>query len=174
MAVTCSQLCDSDLFPTVCMLVRSLTLADESTRTLRLTQSLYDNYTSLLTTSSQLVKALEKADWYDRLLILSAFILFLLVVGWVIKRRVLDKVVGGVGWWVGGSWKLVKMGVGRGPRALQAGKGGDGAGVGRAIKSGASIVSKVGDGAAALSGVGSLPSLEVLPPEPPVPPRDEL
>lgn len=26
----------------------------------------------------------------------------------------LDKVVGGVGWWVGGSWKLVMMGVGRG------------------------------------------------------------
>ena len=85
---------------------------DESTKTLQLTQSLYDNYTSLLTTSTHLVKALERADWYDRLLILAAFILFLVVVGWVLKRRVLDKVVGGVGWWVGGSWRLLRMGVG--------------------------------------------------------------
>ncbi|ORX38568.1 Sec20-domain-containing protein [Kockovaella imperatae] len=90
---------------------------DSSTQTLRLTQTLYDNYTSLLTTSSQLVKAIEKADWYDRLLILGAFLFFLMVVGWVIKRRVLDKVVGGVGWWVGGSLKLVKMGTGLGGRA---------------------------------------------------------
>jgi protein transport protein SEC20 len=80
---------------------------------LHLTQTLYDNYTSLLGTSAQLVKAIERADWYDRLLIFAAFALFLLTVGWVIKRRVLDKVLGGVGWWFGGSWKLVRMGLGR-------------------------------------------------------------
>ena len=91
---------------------------DESTRTLRLTQTFYDNYTSLLETSSHLVKAIERADWYDRLLIFSAFFLFLLVVGYVIKQRVLDKVVGGVGWWVGGSAKLVMMGLGGGTRAV--------------------------------------------------------
>jgi protein transport protein SEC20 len=87
---------------------------DESTKTLNLTQTLYDNYSSLLNTSGQLVKAIEKADWYDRLLIFAAFSFFLLVVGWVIKRRVLDKVAGGVWWWVGGSWKLVMLGIGRG------------------------------------------------------------
>lgn len=60
------------------------------------------------------MKALERADWWDRCIIALAFLLFLLTVGWVIKRRVLDKVVGGVGWWVGGSARLVKLGLGFG------------------------------------------------------------
>jgi protein transport protein SEC20 len=57
---------------------------------------------------------IEKADWYDRLIILSAFVLFLLVVGWILKRRVLDKLVGGLGWWIGGSFRLLGMGMGMG------------------------------------------------------------
>lgn len=92
------------------------TLPEESTRTLTSTHALYDTYTSILHTSGQLVRAIEKADWYDRLLIFSAFGLFLLVVAYVIKRRVLDRVVGGVagglGWWIGGSVRLVRMGLG--------------------------------------------------------------
>jgi protein transport protein SEC20 len=94
------------------------TLPEESTRTLTSTHALYDTYTSILHTSGQLVRAIEKADWYDRLLIFSAFGLFLLVVAYVIKRRVLDRVVGGVagglGWWIGGSVRLVRMGLGGG------------------------------------------------------------
>jgi len=121
---------------------------DESTRTLQLTQALYDNYTSILTTSSALVKAIERADWYDRLLIFSAFFLFMLVVGWVIKRRVLDKVMGGFGWWLAGSWKLVRMGVGR------------------PVKNGAEVVAAVSSlSGAAASAVGTataVPSLSRL------------
>lgn len=117
-------------------------MIDESTKTLNLTQTLYDNYTSLLSTSSHLVKAIEKADWYDRLLIFAAFFFFLLVVGWVIKRRVLDKVVGGVGWWVGGSWKLVSMGLGRG--GSKKGAGGVLKGVSSAVASASASVAASG------------------------------
>lgn len=93
---------------------------EESTKTLKSTINLYDTYTSLLQTSTKLVKHLEKADWYDRLIIFMALLFFLLVVGFIVKKRVLDKMARGVGWWVGGSFKLVKMGFGLGgKRAVQ-------------------------------------------------------
>jgi protein transport protein SEC20 len=84
---------------------------------LRSTTNLYDTYTSLLEASGTIIKQLEKADWYDRLIIFAAFLFFLLCVGWIIKRRVLDRVVGGVGWWVGGSFRLIGMGLGLGGKA---------------------------------------------------------
>jgi protein transport protein SEC20 len=88
-------------------------MIDESTQTIRATQTLYSRYESLLSTSSKLVKQLERADWYDRIIIISALLFFLLVVGFIVKRRVLDKAARGVGWWVGGSFKLVGMGLGQ-------------------------------------------------------------
>lgn len=127
-------------------------IADESTRTLQLTQALYDNYTSLLTTSAALVKAIERADWYDRLLIFSAFFLFLLVVGWVIKRRVLDKVVGGFGWWLVGSWKLVRLGLGR------------------PVKKSAEVVTAAASAASTATALSSLSKLATAPSAAPVPP----
>jgi hypothetical protein len=94
---------------------------DDSTRSLQLTTALYDTYTSVLTTSATLIKTLDKADWYDRLVILAAMTLFLAIVGWIIKRRVLDRMVGGVlgvgWWWVKGSGRLIKRGLGAGPTA---------------------------------------------------------
>lgn len=58
-------------------------------------------------------------------MILAAFLFFLLCVGWIIKRRVLDRVVGGVGWWIGGSFKLLGMGlgIGRGRKSVSVGAG---------------------------------------------------
>lgn len=53
------------------------------------------------------MRAIEHADWYDRLIILCTLAFFALCVGWIVKRRVLDRVAGGVGWWIGGSWRLV-------------------------------------------------------------------
>lgn len=67
----------------------------------------------MLSTSSKLVKQLERADWYDRIIIISALVFFLTVVGFIVKRRVLDEAARGVGWWVGGSYKLVGMGLGK-------------------------------------------------------------
>ncbi|KAJ9110672.1 hypothetical protein QFC19_001501 [Naganishia cerealis] len=87
--------------------VMATQLLDESTQTLRSTSTLYDTYSNLLTTSTKLVKQLERADWYDKLVIFLALGLFFLVVAFIIKRRVLDKAVRGVGWWVGGSYRLL-------------------------------------------------------------------
>lgn len=81
--------------------------ADESSNTLRSTQTLYDRYNGLLSTAGNLVKQIEKADWYDKLMIFAALGFFLLVVGFIIKRRVLDKAARGVGWWVGGTAKIL-------------------------------------------------------------------
>ncbi|AAW43724.1 hypothetical protein CNBE4000 [Cryptococcus deneoformans B-3501A] len=105
--------------------VLSVQMLESSTQTMTLTQSLYETYSSLLTSSAQLVRALEKADTMDRLIIFAALFFFLCVVGWVIKRRVLDRTVGvviggvgkGVGWYLGGSWRLIRM-------ALSGGSGG--------------------------------------------------
>lgn len=92
----------------------SLTLSEESSNTLRTTQTLYDNYTALLTTSGQLVRAIERADWWDRALIAAAFTCFLLTVLWIIKQRVVNRVGGAAVWWVGGSFKLLRYGLGGG------------------------------------------------------------
>lgn len=88
-------------------LIDDRTLTDESTQTLRSTSSLYDRSTNLLKSSSHLVKHLEKADWYDRMIIFLALGFFFLVIGFILKRRVLDKVAGGVWWWVGGTFKIL-------------------------------------------------------------------
>ena len=53
------------------------------------------------------MKQLEKADWYDKLIIFCALGFFFLVVAFIIKRRVLDRAVNGVGWWIGGSYRLM-------------------------------------------------------------------
>ncbi|BEI86834.1 hypothetical protein CcaverHIS002_0701800 [Cutaneotrichosporon cavernicola] len=89
--------------------VLSTQMLKESTTTMRSTQGLYDNYTALLTTSGQLVRAIERADWWDRALIMAAFACFLLAVLWVVKQRVLDRVGGAAVWWVGGSFRLLRM-----------------------------------------------------------------
>lgn len=112
-----------------------------------MTQTLYDTYASLLAISSNLVKALERADWYDRLLILAALVLFLAVVGWVLKRRVWNKVFGGLGWWVVASWHLVRKGLG----------GGGGTDVGKYMGDPGKGVTGLAAGASAvLSGAGAV------------------
>lgn len=85
--------------------------SDSSTETLRSTQSLYERYNDLLGASGKIVKALEKADWWDRAIIAAAFTFFLLCVAYVIKRRILDRVGGLAAWWVGGSFRLLRMGL---------------------------------------------------------------
>jgi protein transport protein SEC20 len=72
-----------------------------------------------LKSSSHLVKHLEKADWYDRMIIFLALGFFFLVIAFILKRRVLDKVAGGVWWWVGGTVKIL-TGRGRSKSKLRA------------------------------------------------------
>ncbi|OCF42725.1 hypothetical protein I317_03456 [Kwoniella heveanensis CBS 569] len=100
--------------------VLSVQMLDSSTQTLLSTTTLYDNYTSLLAKSGQLVKIIEKADTIDRLIIFAALLFFLLVVAFIVKRRVIDRTLGvvvggvgrGVGWYLFGTGKLVRLAFG--------------------------------------------------------------
>jgi protein transport protein SEC20 len=50
-------------------------------------------------TSKQLIVALEKSDWLDRLLILSGLAFFLLVVLFILKQRIVDRGLRIAFWW---------------------------------------------------------------------------
>jgi protein transport protein SEC20 len=55
--------------------------------------------TGLLGTSKQLVTALEKADWLDRILIFAALIFFALVFLFILKQRIVDRGLRIAFWW---------------------------------------------------------------------------
>jgi protein transport protein SEC20 len=50
-------------------------------------------------TSKQLITTLEKADWLDRFIILSAFMFFILVVLFILKQRFIDRGLRIALWW---------------------------------------------------------------------------
>lgn len=79
--------------------VLSTQLLDESTSTLRSTSFQHDTLNSVMSTSKQLVTALEKSDWLDRILILSAFCFFILVVLFILKQRIVDRGIRLAFWW---------------------------------------------------------------------------
>jgi protein transport protein SEC20 len=55
--------------------------------------------TGLLGTSKQLVTALEKADWLDRMLIFAGLAFFALVVLFILKQRLVDRGLRIAFWW---------------------------------------------------------------------------
>jgi len=63
------------------------------------TSTTHDTLTHIMDTSKQLTTALEKSDWIDRVLIISAFIFFVLVILLVLKQRVLDRGLRIAFWW---------------------------------------------------------------------------
>lgn len=71
-----------------------------------------------MSTSKQLVTALEKSDWLDRVLILSAFMFFFLVILFILKQRILDRGMRVAFWWTrflpdfSGDAELLQMGKG--------------------------------------------------------------
>ncbi|KAG6865957.1 hypothetical protein C0991_010212 [Blastosporella zonata] len=79
--------------------VLSVQMLDSSTASLRATSTTHDTLTNLMGTSKQLITALEKSDWIDRILIISSFVFFLLVVLFIIKQRVVDRSVRLAFWW---------------------------------------------------------------------------
>ncbi len=79
--------------------VLSTQLLDSSTANLRSTSLQHDGLSSVMSTSKQLVTALEKSDWLDRMVILSAFAFFILVVLFIVKQRILDKGLRLAFWW---------------------------------------------------------------------------
>ncbi|KAG5635007.1 hypothetical protein H0H81_012736 [Sphagnurus paluster] len=79
--------------------VLSTQMLDSSTASLRATSLTHDTLTDLMSTSKHLITALEKSDWIDRVLIISAFIFFILVVLFIVKQRILDRSLRVALWW---------------------------------------------------------------------------
>lgn len=70
---------------------------------------LYERYSSLLDQSKALINLLERTNYWDRICILAGLAFFLLTCGWIFKRRVVDKAVGGLASVV---WGLGRIGGG--------------------------------------------------------------
>jgi len=79
--------------------VLSTQMLEASTASLKATSSTHDVLTGMLGTSKQLVTALEKADWLDRLLIFAALIFFALVILFILKQRIVDRGLRIAFWW---------------------------------------------------------------------------
>jgi protein transport protein SEC20 len=60
---------------------------------------MHDTLNTIMDTSKQLIIALEKSDWLDRLLILSGLGFFLLVVLFILKQRIVDRGLRIAFWW---------------------------------------------------------------------------
>jgi len=79
--------------------VLSTQMLEGSTASLKATSTTHDMLTGLLGASKQLVTALEKADWLDRLLIFTALAFFALVVLFILKQRIVDRGLRIAFWW---------------------------------------------------------------------------
>ncbi|KAI0298742.1 Sec20-domain-containing protein [Multifurca ochricompacta] len=79
--------------------VLSTQMLEASTASLKATSSTQDVLTGLLGTSKQLVTALEKADWLDRMLIFAALTFFALVILFILKQRIVDRGLRIAFWW---------------------------------------------------------------------------
>ncbi|KAJ1307619.1 hypothetical protein OPQ81_001716 [Rhizoctonia solani] len=73
--------------------VLSTQMLQESSKTLRSTTDVYTNLDNLMDISQVLIKALQRADWMDRIIIGLSFAVFLLTMAYIVKRRVLDRVI---------------------------------------------------------------------------------
>ena len=75
-------------------------LLQSSSSTLRQTSNAHSNLTSLLDTSRGLITALERTDWFDRLLIFLALAVFIGTCAWIVKVRLVDRALWLGFWWV--------------------------------------------------------------------------
>jgi len=71
--------------------VLSTQMLKSSTSTLQSATTQHDMLTDLLGTSKTLVRALERSDWLDRVLIISALCFFGLVCAFILKQRIVDR-----------------------------------------------------------------------------------
>ncbi|KAG1805590.1 Sec20-domain-containing protein [Suillus variegatus] len=64
---------------------------ESSTATIQSASTTHDKLDLILSTSKQLITALEKTDWIDRVLIISGLVFFGLVVLFILKQRIIDR-----------------------------------------------------------------------------------
>ena len=96
---------ECSLYPTprfcvsLLLALANATPTESSTTNLQSASQAHDMLNLFISTSKQLVTALEQTDWLDRVLIISALIFFGLVVLFVLKQRILDRGLRIVFWW---------------------------------------------------------------------------
>ncbi|CUA73399.1 hypothetical protein RSOLAG22IIIB_05291 [Rhizoctonia solani] len=73
--------------------VLSTQMLQESSKTLRSTTDVYTNLDNLMDVSQVLIKALQRADWMDRIIIGLSFGVFLLTMAYIVKSRVVDRAI---------------------------------------------------------------------------------
>ncbi|KAG2049781.1 Sec20-domain-containing protein [Suillus hirtellus] len=71
--------------------VLSSQLLESSTATIQSASTTHDKLDLILGTSKQLITALEKTDWLDRILIIAGLVFFGLVVLFILKQRIIDR-----------------------------------------------------------------------------------
>ncbi|KAG1839368.1 hypothetical protein C8R48DRAFT_838456 [Suillus tomentosus] len=64
---------------------------ESSTATIQSASTTHDKLDLILGTSKQLITALEKTDWLDRILIIAGLVFFGLVVLFILKQRIIDR-----------------------------------------------------------------------------------
>lgn len=74
-------------------------MLDSSTATLRSTSATHDTLNAVMGTSKQLITALEKSDWLDRLLIIAGVVFFFLVVLFILTQRLVGRGIRIAFWW---------------------------------------------------------------------------
>jgi hypothetical protein len=105
---SCNKSLNAQCLPSKCLVSHLLipsspsqpSPSDESSRTLTSTSDLYTAFGTLLNTSKTLITALERSDLLDRILIASSLFLFLCVVAYILKKRIIDKGLWLAFWWV--------------------------------------------------------------------------
>lgn len=114
-------------------------------------------------TSKQLITALEKSDWIDRMLIISGLAFFFLIVAFILKQRIFDRGLRMALWWTKflpnfgdetSSWDLEDVAE-KGSMSLQSGIETLTGTVGTVTAAVSSVAASVSSVAAAQGGTGS-------------------
>ncbi|TFK26623.1 Sec20-domain-containing protein [Coprinopsis marcescibilis] len=139
--------------------VLSNQLLEQSTAALRSTSTQHDTLSNVIETTKHIVTALEKSDWLDRVLLISAFAFFILVVLFILKQRLLDRGIQMVFWWTrfipdfSGDAELLE--------SAEKGSASAIAGISSAVTGVVSVASVVVSSLSATASVSTTPSVEV-------------
>jgi protein transport protein SEC20 len=69
-------------------------LLDESSMSIQQATLEYTSFTSLVSSSTKLIKSMERADFYDAIMLSLSFLFFIGCIAYIVKVRVWDKGVG--------------------------------------------------------------------------------
>lgn len=69
-------------------------LLDESSMSIQQATLEYTSFSSLVSSSTKLIKSMERADFYDAIMLSLSFLFFILCIAYIVKVRVWDRGIG--------------------------------------------------------------------------------